>query len=261
MSEKLNRTRSSVQNKCNKLGLKTKSKYYYNQDYFENIDTEDKAYWLGFIFADGYISVNPETRNWELGIELSTKDKKHLQKFNKSLNENIAIKDTVRDKTNDDFIKANFTYASRIRIYSKKMTTDLIKLGISNCKTYHEFGLPSIEKKLIIPFIRGFFDGDGCVGLEKNRSCLRCDFCSVNLQFLNEIRDFLFQNYNIKSYISTEGKKYKSTIPCYRLYIRGLNNSYNFCKLLYDNSQIFLDRKKDKYEKIVNDYNILERIS
>ena len=51
----LNRTTSAIQNKARRLNLKKESKYYYDKKYFNIIDSEEKAYWLGFIYADGYV--------------------------------------------------------------------------------------------------------------------------------------------------------------------------------------------------------------
>ena len=70
----------------NKLGLPIRSnkensrKYYINHNYFEIINTEEKAYWLGFIYADGYVQSNRNTKN--IGITLSNIDYNHLIKFN-----------------------------------------------------------------------------------------------------------------------------------------------------------------------------------
>ena len=89
LAQILNRTKTAISIKLSKLGLK-KTKYYYNEDYFETIDSEEKAYWLGFLYADGYISKT--TCCSELGIELQKNDYNHLQKFNKSIKGNIEVK-------------------------------------------------------------------------------------------------------------------------------------------------------------------------
>ena len=56
ISEALGKTKSAIQNKLKVLGLKRPDKYTYQQNYFENIDSEHKAYWLGFFYADGYVN-------------------------------------------------------------------------------------------------------------------------------------------------------------------------------------------------------------
>ena len=64
--------------------------YTLNENFFETIDTEDKAYWLGFIYADGYITKS-KTGQHNLGIKLSIKDLAHLQKFALDIKTNKPI--------------------------------------------------------------------------------------------------------------------------------------------------------------------------
>ena len=92
-----------------------------------------------------------------------------------------------------------------------------------------------------------------CLQLNKQRQCHRFDFACASIDFVNKLRDILYNNYNINSYI-TQDKN------IYRLNIRGLTNAYLFGKLLYDNSTIYLDRKYNKFYNIVEEYNIKNRI-
>ena len=248
MSEILKRTKSSVQLKISKLGLKRPDKYFYDKDFFENINTEEKAYWLGFIYADGYVYYSEEKRNYELGIELQIGDINHLRKFNKSINGNLEVK--ITEKYDKRYEK---TYRHcTIRLHDKKLVEDLNKNGVVQNKSYI-IKFPNLRNDLIVPFIRGFFDGDGCLQLNKQRQCHRFDFACASIDFVNKLRDILYNNYNINSYI-TQDKN------IYRLNIRGLTNAYLFGKLLYDNSTIYLDRKYNKFYNIVEEYNIKNRI-
>ena len=120
---------------------------------FDCIDTEEKAYWLGFIFADGYISSRDN------GFELSLKgsDIEHLHKFNKFMEHN---KDNVKlgeakngDKT---FLRC------RWGITNKHLWNTLNNLGCTPRKSL-TLQFPNISEELEIPFIRGYFDGDGCL--------------------------------------------------------------------------------------------------
>ena len=248
LSEILKRTKSSVQLKISKLGLKRPDKYFYDKDFFENINTEEKAYWLGFIYADGYVYYSEEKRNYELGIELQIGDINHLRKFNKSINGNLEVK--ITEKYDKRYEK---TYRHCIiRLHDKKLVEDLNKNGVVQNKSYI-IKFPNLRNDLIVPFIRGFFDGDGCLQLNKQRQCHRFDFACASIDFVNKLRDILYNNYNINSYI-TQDKN------IYRLNIRGLTNAYLFGKLLYDNSTMYLDRKYNKFYNIVEEYNIKNRI-
>ena len=69
----------------------TSRKYSCDENYFECIDNEEKAYWLGFLYADGFIESKRGTYSQKFGIMLSYRDRKHLEKFNKCLNSNYVI--------------------------------------------------------------------------------------------------------------------------------------------------------------------------
>ncbi len=255
IGEKLGKTRSAVQNKLRILGLSRPDKYNYNQDFFENILSEEQAYWLGFFYADGYIV--HYNRNWECSIELQVGDFGHLKKLNKSVCGNVkpGIRHKKRDYNDKEYDLAF------IRFYSKKMFNDLKEHGCIERKS-DKIQMPNLSKELMWPFLRGFFDGDGCLVLNKDRNALKCDFCSSSIVMLNQIKEFLYSE-GIYSYIGLQqGNRgpFKSTMPSYRLYISGLENSFIFCQKLYDNANIYLDRKFDKYYRIVKDYNIIERI-
>ena len=87
----------------------------FNENIFDNIDTEEKAYWLGFIFADGYIETQKPNMKYSFEICLSCKDKHHLEKFNifmQHKNMNIKVythldKIANKERTNARWIVAN----------------------------------------------------------------------------------------------------------------------------------------------------------
>lgn len=250
IGEMLNRTRCAVQLKINKIGLKREDKYFYNENFFENIDSEEKAYWLGFIYADGYIQIDKEKRIKKLGMELQIGDIEHLKKFNKSIEGNVDVK--IRERYDYRYDKSYSQCV--ITLYKGKIVDDLINHGISTNKS-RIITFPKIDKEMIIPFIRGFFDGDGCLILNKDRTCHRFDFTCASIDFVNSLRSILYEEYNISSYITKETNK-----EVYRLNIRGLTNGYLFGKLLYQDANIYLDRKYKKFYSITEDYDILNRI-
>lgn len=248
LAELLCKTRSAVQLKSNRLGL-SKSKYTYNQDFFDEIDTEEKAYWLGFIYADGYVIYNEKNRNYELGMELQIGDIEHLKKFNKSLNGNIEVKD--RNKICN--LNGKEYKMCQIRIYSKKIVSDLEKYGVVQNKSKKICNIPNIPKNLIHHFIRGYFDGDGCVCLDSKHKHPKADFTSGSIEFLEELKKY-FMNNNINCYTFQEKN------GTYRLFIRGLNNFENFFNLIYKNQTICLERKLKKKISIYNEYKVARRL-
>lgn len=259
IAEYLNKTPSSIQNKAHKIGLIKPEKYDYDVNFFENIDTEEKAYWLGFIMADGYVHQTPY--NAELGIELGIKDYNHLKKFNKSLHGNIEVSTRTRwsEKVANNKVQ-KYISVCNIRLYKKKIVEDIKRWGVNENKTIN-LRLPNIPDNLIIHLIRGYFDGDGSVFLEKNRNIVGFNCTSACKDFLEELREYLYVRYNINSQIYNDKAKDKIyNLPTYKLQIRGMTNAYNFGKLLYKDAHIYLDRKYERYYNIINEYDIYNRI-
>ena len=122
-------------------------KYTRNSNLFENIDTEQKAYWIGFIAADGY--VNQERKS--IDIQLHSKDLEHLKKFQNFLQTDAPVKE-IKDRE-----------AVRFQIYDEKLTKDLEYWGLVPRKS-HTLEFPKkMSREIQKHFIRGLFDGDGSI--------------------------------------------------------------------------------------------------
>lgn len=244
----LNRSETSVKVKANKMGIK-KYPYICDYEYFKNIDTESKAYWLGFIYADGWVTVNPNTNSGHVGIQLQKNDANHLKKFNKDINGNYPIAFGEKACT----ISSNpekLTPYCRIRIYSINMVNDLITHGVNSNKSY-DITFPDIQENLIKHFIRGFFDGDGCVRSRtrklssgKTKQYPVCDISCHEKSFLESIRSHIYSK-GINSYIYPDGTNF-------RLYLSGLDDNINFLDYIYKDSIVYLDRKYKRYQEIKN---------
>ncbi len=244
IGEILGRKEQAIRSKLHFLGLK-KEIHHCNYDYFSMIDTEEKAYWLGFIYADGNVNKVKNT----LTINLQAGDKKHLEKLNKCLEGNYSVKVT-------EDIRGDKTYwNARLSVYSTKLVKDLINKGVVPNKT-SVIVFPTIQNDLVRHFIRGYFDGDGTVCERKHKkgpSDLACFFTCGNHAFLESIRKILFEN-NINSYIvqTNENKVYLS--------LAGLQNPDNFLKYIYKDATIYLDRKFEKMEHLYKNLEIERRL-
>lgn len=144
------RTRDGHYGYCKECGNKVSNKRYHDikngchikrektkcdGTYFENIDTEEKSYWLGFLYADGYVRRRHE--GGQLKLKLNVKDKNHIEKFKNSIKSDAEIKDGI-----EFFTKDNRKYESKfsvINIYSLKIVNDLTNLGCVECKTASKF--------------------------------------------------------------------------------------------------------------------------
>ena len=250
----LGRTEKAVQVKMHKLGLKRPDKYYYDKDFFRVIDTEEKAYWLGFMYADGY--VQNTKLNAEVAIELTARDTNHLRKFNKSLHGNIEP--TIRFRITGNII-AKDGIAS-FRIYCKSMAKDLISHGCVPNKTF-VIEMPELSKELLPHFVRGYFDGDGSMYKDISRNFIGFNFTSGSEKMMQGLQAYLYSQ-GIYAYFRKETPNklnFSEVHEQYRLLITGMNNAFNFGQFLYNEATIFLDRKREKYFEALKEYNIIER--
>lgn len=242
----LNRSMDSVQLKARRLGLKLESKYSFNKGFFKKIDTHQKAYWLGFIYADGYVVHNKETRNYELGIMLKGSDFEHLKKFNKDINGNLEVKKRNKKVYYKNVDRTVESEMCEIRVYSKEMVEDLISLGVTPNKTYKLMSLPNLNDDLKWSFIRGFLDGDGHISISKQfKSRSTIGFTSICEPFLLEIKQFL-DKFGVDSNIRLSKKPTDNLKPLYQLIINKNQSKKIFLEKCYENNLVYLNRKFDK---------------
>lgn len=226
--------RGWINNNCNKKNRT------FNDKYFNKIDTANKAYWLGFIFADGWITKNNSSRNYELGIELCSIDEQQLIDFNNELGGVHTIKHAHYEKYICNHKDISITYTVCIRICSKQIAEDLIRHNVLENKTLKS-DYPIVDDNLFFDFIRGYIDGDGCIYVnENNMSSSKVHITSSHCDILNYIKDKLYL-YGIKSNI------YKEKDNKYRIYLN-YKNSIKLLDLIYYNSNVQkLERKYKKY--------------
>lgn len=208
------------------------------------IETEEQAYICGLLLADGYIS------DTQVGLRLKKSDRRLIEQVKNYFSTEIQLQE-------DD---NSFLFV----VSSKQLCHNLINLGIVKGKTHKELHIPKMECSLIRHFIRGFFDGDGSVFLNKNGvyTSLRCNICSPTSSILEEMRNVFILN-NIKSTINKENRigrfttfngkdKIACTSDMYRIFIRSKEAVARFYNYLYDSATIFLERKKAVFENNVD---------
>ena len=254
ISKVLNRTMNSIELKAARLGLK---KYPYTCDYhyFDKIDTEEKAYWLGFLTADGWVNQSKKTNAGVTGIELQYGDIEHLKKFNKSICGNYKITDRWKSCGISNRDKEKKYHMCCIRIFSSTMYNTLRNLGFSNDKSY-DFHIPDLPINLIRHYIRGYFDGDGCFCFTNKSfgisfitaSCLLCDDL---LGILNTV--------SIKTSTRVFVNEYGTTM--YRPEIYKIDDKIKFLDWIYQDCNIYLDRKYKKYLKVKERYGDMQSLA
>lgn len=207
-----------------------------NHHIFDVIDTEEKAYWLGFIWADGCIlSTNKNKPNYAFELGISVRDIDHLKKFCKFAN---VPEEKIKVRKNNSINSDKDYYLCRIQVSSKHLWNTLNNYGCYPNKTTNEV-FPSIDifthRSLVIPFIRGVFDGDGWVYID-NRGLLMSGICGQET-FLKTLMTFLPKDLQRDKCLSCNNTEVIKIIKY------GCNPAKEFVKFLYSNSTIHLDRK------------------
>ena len=211
--------------------------------FFDKIDTEEKAYWLGFIYADGYIT---KCNNHEVfGIKLNIKDLDHLVKFKKAIKSDHKI---IKETINSPYGVVN---ACAISIRNKVFVDCLQDKGVfyNKSKILQPPPLNKIPNELLSHFIRGYYDGDGSVYQCKAKKDSWKPYGNISFlgtkNFLTWILD------NLKNVCLTTANIYKyKDKDVWEIKIGGNNNFLNLYNYLYKNATVYLDRKKEKADSI-----------
>lgn len=220
-----------------------------NQDYFKEINTETRAYFLGLIYADG----NVYKKSFQIVLAEEDASVLYLLRDELGLTKNICkINRSLKNPIWKDCIKFS--------IHNETIVEDLNSLGVVERKTYENLRLPIKGIELVRAFIRGFLDGDGfisCYGVtfirkgeSKTNYNLRkvIGFTNSSLTLLEDIRNFLHINLEISlgKIIRTDGTN--SNVPSYSLHYTRVRDVNTIAEFLYKDSKIHFNRKFEKSE-------------
>jgi len=197
-----------------------------NKNYFSVIDTEKKAYILGFIFADGYLESNERT----VTLNIHKKDIDILYKIKEELNCGNEIR------------KSSTESCVRLYLSSMDLVEDLKKIGMTTNKSL-TIPFPKIEDKLCRHFIRGFFDGDGHVGKRQ------CALVIGSPLFYKGFSEQILKRFGKTLYKNEMGNYSRVQLN---------RRDHDIVKWIYNDSEIHLDRKYKEYLEHWSNYT--ERI-
>lgn len=206
----------------------TRTKRQFNRSIFHTLDTPEKAYWLGFILADGYIN---EDKNF-LRIKLMQADKNHLQKFCDFIGESDNV---IKHDTGGAYAKDNV--CSFIEFDSKELIQDLKQYNLYQAKSGNEqpINMPNLEMELA--YLRGMIDGDGHIEDGYFKYVGSLESCQYMKNKFSQWYNFNEQN----KYIYEHG-----TIFSFEIRNKKVND---ILKKIYNNATIYLDRK---YQTVLN---------
>lgn len=234
LSKKYNYNRNSVSKYLKKIGIEIVNKQNlckFDNKIFDSIDTEKKAYWLGFIYADGSVSDGTKNNNIEISLKLS--DILHLEKFRKFTN--------CENNVKFDHFRCRFT------LTNKYLRDKLEEIGCVPRKSlilkFPDTNIFS-NKKLIKHFIRGYVDGDGCLTIINNKN--PCISILGTTSFLEGLQKAM----GLKKNRKLSKNNYSSSSDTMVLSFNGKSAVY-IADYLYKDSIIYLDRKFEKYQKFL----------
>lgn len=220
-------------------------KYTLNEQYFDVVDTQEKAYILGLLFADGYIS---ESNNC-ISISLKEDDVDVLLKINEEIKSNRPLSYLRYNDKNK-----NWSNQYKLSINSAYMVNSLRKLGLFQNKSMQiEFPL-WLQDEYYFHFLRGYIDGDGCImKTEKRLTIISTE------SFCNSISQYLLEKLNVHCSISLCHKN--KEVATRDLRISGAKQVKTVLDKVYEDANIYLDRKYQIYKAIYLNENINNSLS
>ena len=189
-------------------------------DYFHKINTEEKAYWLGFILGDGNLQ---HFTSYRVTIDLKKSDSVHLTKFAKAL-------DLDRKVT-------YYRNAARMVVHNKQLYNDLLALGLTPNKSLTA-KWPKIPKKHEIHMLRGLFDADGSIYNQEHYLGTVCsNFSIVGTKHILE---------NVKRVLKLDNR-IRPLGNVWRVSRGGNPAVLKIYSKLYKKATVWLDRKRDRF--------------
>jgi dUTP pyrophosphatase len=187
-------------------------------NWFADINSEIKAYVLGLITSDGSLK-----QDGTISISLKLSDKEFLERVAKQLCPTLEVKKTKDDKM------------AVLIFCSKQMVSDACRhLGINPGKKSHTVKFPKLSEKLVRHFVRGLFDGDGSIRSLKTESGYasspECKITSSSDEMRSSLMTLGFPAREYKTDVSWQGV-----------------NALDFLGWIYEESFIYMSRKRDQY--------------
>ena len=245
LAKELNCSAAFIKKIWEENGLTKTKKVIYccNEKYFEKIDSPEKAYWLGFIAADGNI-YKREGHLSLLSISIKDTDIKLLQELQKELSTTKPIAIT-QDKRRES------TKMATLQISSDLLCNQLLKIGIGIRKTFDlsiKQIFANIPKQFWSSFLLGYFDGDGSIDIPEqgiSKSHIRI---SAPIKSLNDFKEVL-DSFDINCSITQDERKY--TEPFGSLEFKNTTEKYMFLKFIYSLKVKCLERKKERAFELI----------
>ena len=228
---------------------RNRAKRRVRHEFFQNIRTEIQAYLLGFHASDGCILEKRKTFH----LALHEDDSEIIYLFKDFISPDARTFYTPPHKGFSKGKEHQTHGAFGLEICSVALCEDLVKLGYGYRKSYDELHLPKLNEDLVLAFIRGYFDGDGCIsyGLDKTAKNpkIRAHWTlySKTNTLLLEVQKLFSEKYDIDLHIY-----YRKSDKMYEMSTFSREAIKKISKILYNDAHFYLTRKYNKISHYVN---------
>jgi hypothetical protein len=238
-----------------------RGKYTFNKNFFDEIDTENKAYWLGFVWCDGYVCKRKRnTRiSYEFKLSLSEKDEDHLEKFKKDINSSHPIRKyepkeySFLSKHKEARLLIANNYFGSVLYNKYKMIPNRFEIDEL---------IKHVPNNLINHFIRGVFDAEGSLSeyyIKEDRLNQLTYKIKLSFYTYENLLIFIRQHFLEKGLIKYPAQLRKrheerDGHAC-GLTFSGNKQVPKILDYIYKDATVFLDRKKKIYDSIKNKLN------
>lgn len=242
--------RQKISKILSNIGIKTSvgnhyRKYFFDFNFFENIDDQIKSYWLGFLYADGCVLPQNKYGEQTFKLAIGEKDIKTIEQFKTDMKSSYPIRRDCSRHLKEPTHQVQVLLEQR----SQKTVNDLKKLGcVENKSLVLTFPTEEqVPKSLIYHFIRGYFDGDGSICKDihhKNKI-----YYSINI---TETESFIktLSTYFQYGNVIKDKRKTNSWYYC----VHKQKEVIDFCNMIYKDAERYLERKYLRYQELLK-YN------
>lgn len=237
IGKELGMSAAAVRWNFRRLGIETR-KLKYDRSYFRIIDSEYKAYWLGFLYADGSVSFG---RPRMVQLAISANDHDHLEKFAIHIGGDATLVKNYRQSRNS-YSPSGFV--SKLAFTSVEMVDSLVHLGFTPRKTSEAVPPELSTEALQVAFWRGVFDGDGCIS-KLDLEYLSLAMCGTR-STVEAFRDFM-----VRANPSIHCGKVRFHRNCHTI-LFACSNAMKVAEILYRGSRVHLDRKHQRFLEAIN---------
>lgn len=204
-----------------------------DRNYFDKIDTEQKAYFAGLMLADG--NIQESNNKYECRINLKKEDGYILDEFKKELKAIYPIREIIAPSGSAQKV---FSF------YGKSLVEGLKKIGVVEHKSGNTNLTQNIPEEFMRDFLRGFFDGDGSIFNTTSKDSWGISI-AVDKQMAVDLQIYFKEVLNVDTQIS------KGNGKIYALRTAKYNNVKKIMDYLYKDANTYFIRKHERYESML----------